>query len=65
MESETFKKIYVHSESDLPKEIEKRYYVHVKGDFNLRSVRIPSASYRALRKRIDWYLINQEDKNDK
>ena len=47
----------------MPKEdVEERYYFHVRGDFDLRSIRVPSASYRQLRKKIDWYL--QPEQND-
>ncbi len=55
-DKEYFEKVYIRDEKDLPEETEQRFYMHIKGDFDLRSVRIPSASYRALRKKIDWYL---------
>jgi hypothetical protein len=46
----------IKSESDLPKE-DKRYYFHLKGNFDLTSCIIPSAKYNQIKKRIDWYLI--------
>ncbi len=47
----------------LPK-TDEPIYVHVKSFTELRRVYTDGASYRQLKKRIDWYLIPCTDKRD-
>ena len=52
---EYFGKVYIKSESDLPKE--GKYHFHILVDTSLRFKDVESASFRQLKKKVDYYLL--------
>jgi hypothetical protein len=54
--NEYYQKVVIESEKDLPKGDEK-YHIHLIGDSNLRFCSPEGATFRQIKKRIDWYLL--------
>jgi hypothetical protein len=52
---ETFRKVFIKSEVDLPKE--GKYHFHIIGDSSLRFKDVESASFRQLKRRVNYYLL--------
>lgn len=51
---ELFEKVYIRDQKDLPEE--GKYHVHKLGDSNLRYIAFDSASFRQIKKCVDYYL---------
>ena len=56
---EKYIKVEIKSESDLPKE--GKYHFHIRGDASLRFKDVEGASFRQLKKKVDYYLLPISD----
>lgn len=55
MKDELYKKVFIRSEENLPKKDEK-YYFHTVGNFTLKFVSPQSATFRQIKKHVDYWL---------